>query len=212
MQAQRIELTYHSNAIEGNTLSLRETQLVLEGKSPAAQHDLREIYEARNHDRAYQLIETWAKQMQRRTLTERDILNLHATILTDIDRDAGRFRSERVRIAGTGFIPPSREKFEWLLPEMLTLASRSDIHPLLQSAELHYNLVAIHPFHDGNGRTARLLMNDHLLTRNLPPVVIRVDRRGEYLSALDDANRGNLLPFATHVAVSAISSIQLLLG
>jgi Fic family protein len=212
VESLRVELTYHSNAIEGSTLSLRETQLVIEGKSPARETDLREIYEARNHDRALRMIERWASEHPSDMLTEDDLLEVHRTVLADIaPADAGRFRSERVRIVGTGFVPPGSHKFAELIPRLVDLANRSGIHDVVQAAELHYNIAAVHPFVDGNGRTARLMMNYHLLRRAYPYAIIEVDRRGEYLEALDEANHGRPLAFARLVVESVIRSAEKLL-
>jgi Fic family protein len=212
-EAARIELTYHSNAIEGNTLSLRETQLVIEGLAPGGDRPLREIYEARNHDRALRLIEKWASERPDAPIEEADILDVHAQVLADIEPGAaGRFRTERVLIAGTGFVPPASHKFDAVIPAMITLANRPGMHPVLQAAELHYNLVAIHPFSDGNGRTARLMMNLHLLRHGFPTAVIRVTERSAYLAGLDEANKGRTEPFARFIAASLRRSIEHLIS
>ena len=209
IEALRIELTYHSNAIEGSTLTLRETQLVIEGKSPGGEKPLREIYEARNHDRAFRFIENWAAENLRKPLEEQDVLEVHARVLADIDPiGAGRFRDQRVLIAGSGFIPPGAQKIGELFGKMLILVNSPGLHPVLGAAELHYNLVAIHPFIDGNGRTARLMMNHHLLRHGFPFALIEVNERGKYLAALDEANHGRLEPFATFIAQSVIRSID----
>jgi Fic family protein len=85
------------------------------------------------------------------------------------------------------------------------------VHPVLAAAELHYNLVAIHPFIDGNGRTARLMMNHHLLRHGIPFAVIEINQRGKYLAALDEANHGRVEPFARVIAESLIRSIERML-
>src|SRR3954469_1936569 len=174
VEALRVELTYHSNAIEGSTLSLRETQLVLEGYAPPGGKTLREIYEARNHDRALRMTERWVDERPGPSpLTEEDLLDLHSEVLADIDpRSAGRFRDGRVLIKGTRFIPPGSHKFGDLIPRMLELANLEGVPPALQAAEFHDNIVAVHPFSDGNGRTARLLMNYHLLRQGYPHTII----------------------------------------
>ncbi|HRK31138.1 MAG TPA: Fic family protein [Tepidisphaeraceae bacterium] len=212
LESIRVELTYHSNAIEGNTLSLRETQLIIEGKSPGAERDLREIEEARNHDRALRQIEKWARDRPTSPLDLSALLDLHRTVLTDIDSAAGRFRSDRVRIVGTGFVPPGSHKFDALLPQLVDRAHRPQVHPVLQAAELHYNLAAVHPFADGNGRTARLLMNHHLLRRDFPYAVIELGERGLYLAALDHANLGRVEPFARLVLDAVVRTSLKLLG
>jgi len=214
VEALRIELTYHSNAIEGSTLTLRETQLVIEGYAPTSGKTLREIYEARNHDRALRGLEEWIEQRPSPSpLSEQDVLDIHAHVLADIDaRSAGRFRADRVLIQGTRFIPPGSHKFGELVPKMLELANRAGAHPVLQAAELHYNLVAIHPFTDGNGRTARLLMNHHLLRRGYPHTIIEVEDRAEYLTALEEANAGRCERFAAFILRSVARSIRRLIG
>jgi Fic family protein len=212
VEALRVELTYHSNAIEGSTLSLRETHLILEGHTPASSKPLREIYEARNHDRALRMLERWAEE-RTSPLTDQDLLDIHAEVLADIDAaNAGRFRSARVLIKGTRFIPPGSHKFDDLIPRMLELANHEGVPLALQAAELHYNLVAIHPFSDGNGRTARLLMNYLLLRHGYPHAIIDVGERAAYLSALEDANHGRCGPFAAFVLTSVEHSIQRLIG
>lgn len=214
VDALRVELTYHSNAIEGSTLTLRDTQLILEGHTPPGGKPLREIYEARNHDRAIRLVESWCRERSALApITDTDILDTHALVLADIDTNfAGRFRSERVLIKGTRFVPPGSHKFEQLIPAMLMLANRAGVHPAIQAAELHYNCVAIHPFSDGNGRTARLLMNYHLLRRGYPHTIIEVERRAEYLAALEEANSGRFEPFVSFVVLSVVRSIHRLIG
>lgn len=213
LDALRVELTYHSNAIEGNTLSLRETQLVLEGHTPAAGKPLREIYEARNHDRALRLVESWTSIPKPVRITEQHILDLHALILADIDdAAAGRFRGERVLIKGSRFVPPGSHRFDELIPAMLALAARTGPHPVLIAAELHYNFVAIHPFRDGNGRTARLLMNAALLRGGFPLTIVDVESRRDYLAALEEANQGRCTAFAGFIARCVERSVERLIG
>lgn len=213
LQALRIELTYHSNAIEGNTLTLRETQLVIEGKSPPGQKDLREIYEARNHDRALRLIEQSATARGEAALTENDLLSIHAQVLADIaPADAGCYRSGRVLIAGTGYVPPGSAKFGVLMPKLFELSELRGSHPLIIASELHYNLVAVHPFNDGNGRTARLMMNAFHLRHNFPYVVIEVTKRSEYLAGLDEANHGRTGGFIDLMIEAALSSVHRTVG
>ncbi|MBY0263726.1 MAG: Fic family protein, partial [Phycisphaerales bacterium] len=178
LEALRLELTYHSNAIEGSTLTLRDTQLIVEGLSPPGGKSLREVYEARNHDRALRVIESWGPVDADAAALERELLEVHSIVLADIDPPrAGRLRSERVLIAGTRFVPPGPHRFELLLPALLGRAGAGGLHPIAKAAELHYNLVAVHPFVDGNGRTARLMMNRLLLAHDYPLAVIDVGER-----------------------------------
>ncbi len=209
-----LRLTYHSNAIEGSTLTLRETQLIIEGYAPTSGETLREIDEARNHDRALRLLEERVEtHPMPAPLTEQDLLDVHAHVLADIAPNAaGCFRTDRVLIKGTRFIPPGSHKFGELIPRMLELANLRGVHPVLQGAQLHYNLVAIHPFTDGNGRTARLLMNYHLLRHGYPHTIIEVENRAEYLITLEAANAGRCEPFATFVVGCTERSIERLIG
>lgn len=212
IEALRTELTYNSNAIEGNTLSLRETQLVIEGKTPPGEKSLHEIYEARNHDRAVRQVEAWVSDGHAARISEHDLLELHAMVLRDIDvSSAGHYRTERVRIAGSSFVPPANHRFPELIAAAFERARSSDLHPALRAAEFHYNLVAIHPFADGNGRTARLMMNYLLMHADYPPALIEVRRRGEYLAALDDANHGRVEPLARRVLESIEQAMNQLL-
>ena len=213
VEAIRVELTYHSNAIEGSTLTLRDTQLVVEGREPNTGKSLREIYEARNHDRALRLVEGWASSRPGVALGEGDLLAVHREILADIDRaGAGRFRADRVLITGTRFVPPGSHKFAALIPLLLGRAGQPGLHPAIRAAELHYNLVAVHPFGDGNGRTSRLVMNHHLLRHGFPHAIIPVERRAEYLVALEEANGGRREMFTAFVLSCVEDSIRRLIG
>lgn len=216
IESVRVELTYHSNAIEGSTLSLRETQMILEGITPPGSKPVRELYEARNHDRALRLIERWCKErVGDWPITEEDLLAIHAAVLSDIDPAwAGRYRSGRVLIAGSRFVPPGPHKFAELLPLVMGRVNRvpAIIHPVLLAAECHDNLVATHPFVDGNGRTARLMMNLVLLRAGFPLAVIEVGERASYLAALDEANEGRADAFAGLVITAAERSLRRLLG
>jgi Fic family protein len=212
LEALRVELTYNSNAIEGNRLSLRDTQLVIEGKTPPGEKSLREVYEARNHDRALRRVDAWIAEGRDAPIAESEILELHALVLQDIDTvSAGHYRAERVRIAGTGFIPPGSHRFAELIPVTFERANATGLHPILRAAEFHYNLVAIHPFSDGNGRTARLMMNYLLMRNEYPPALIEVTRRGDYLAAIDDANHGRVGSFASVIVRGVERSLDALL-
>ena len=214
LEALRVELTYHSNALEGSTLSLRDTQLIVEGREPNTGKALREIYEARNHDRALRMIETWAgTRTNQNPITERDLLDVHAQILTEIDpARAGEYRTDRVLITGTRFVPPGSHKFAELVPALIALANGTSVHPVVHAAELHYNFVAIHPFADGNGRTARLMMNYRLMRDGFPAAVIPVERRSEYLNCLESGNGGNWEPFVQFVLDCSVASIRRVIG
>lgn len=186
-----IEYTYESNRIEGNTLTLRETDLVINKGLTVAGKSMREHMEAINHYEAILYIRDLAARQI--NLDEREIRNIHALVLRGIDRDnAGKYRSVPVLISGSRHTPPQ----PWQVPKLmeafgLWLASEApSLHPVLRAAEAHERLVTIHPFIDGNGRTARLVMNLILLREGYPIANIPgdTDSRIAYYSALEKSN------------------------
>ena len=187
----RVELTYTSNAIEGNTLSRRETALVVEKGLTVGGKSLIEHLEASNHARALDWVR---EQVGRRpeNLTEKDILHIHDVILKGIDDSmAGYYSSAPVRISGSRVVLPNPRKVPDLMAEFMAwLVSKKDLHPVEFAAEAHYRLVTIHPFVDGNGRTARLLMNMILLMLGYPAAIIRKRDRLSYLEVLEKAQLG----------------------
>lgn len=187
----RIELTYTSNAIEGNTLTRRETALVVEKGLTVGGKSLTEHLEATNHAHALD----WVKEQVKRSpasLTEKDILHIHDIILKGIDdANAGHYRSVPVRISGSAVVLPNPRKVPDLMQEFMKwLKNCSNVHPIELAAEAHYRLVTIHPFVDGNGRTARLLMNMILLMSGYPAAIIRKRDRLSYISSLEKAQLG----------------------
>ena len=190
----RVELTYTSNALEGNTLTRRETAMVVEKGITVGGKSLVEHLEATNHAQAFD----WIAEKSRKPLknfTENDLLALHKMILSGIDnQNAGFYRNVPVRLSGSRTVLPNPRK----VPDLMSafhqwLQSSQDIHPVDLAAEAHYRLVTIHPFVDGNGRTARLLMNFILLCHGYPPAIIRKSERGKYLDALEKAQTGGAL-------------------
>ena len=186
-----IELTYTSNAIEGNTLTRKETAAVVEKGLTIGGKTLIEHLEATNHAKALQKIMALAGSPTS-ALSENDILTIHATIIRGIDDDnAGRYRNISVRISGSRVILPNPAKVSKLMKDLMSwLKTDTDSHPIELAAEAHYKLVSIHPFVDGNGRTARLLMNLILLQHGYPPALIRKRDRLKYISSLETAQLG----------------------
>ncbi len=187
----KVELTFTSNALEGNTLTRRETALVVEKGLTVGGKALVEHLEATNHSAALDWVETQLSRSPA-TLRERDILQLHDIILRGIDTpNAGHYRSVSVRISGSTVILPNPRKVPDLMVEMVDwLRTCDSLHPVELAAEAHYRLVTIHPFTDGNGRSARLLMNMILLMSGYPPAIIRQRDRLAYISALEQAQLG----------------------
>ena len=207
-----LEWTYNSNAIEGNTLTMRQTMLVLREGLTIGGKSVREHLEVTNHKAAIDFVYGMLKN---KTISEKDVLEIHALILDRIDPfNAGFYRHERVMITGTDFSPPSPEKIPALMSGFAASFAKEPKEPLAAiefSAFVHFTLVDIHPFIDGNGRTARLLMNLFLMRHGFPPAVIQKSDRPRYYSSLDAAHKGNLLPFVELVARSVERSLGLYL-
>ena len=181
----RIELTYTSNAIEGNTLTRQETALVVEKGLTVEGKSIVEHIEAINHAKAYEYIQS-LKLNNITQITEQIILKIHETILQNIDsQNAGRYRNVSVRIAGSTVILPNPLKIPDLMEKFVNwLHNSKKILPEI-AIEAHLKFVSIHPFADGNGRTARLLMNLVLMTGGYPPVVISNKNRRQYIDIIE---------------------------
>jgi Fic family protein len=185
-----IEWTYNSNAIEGNTLSLKETQLVLEDGLTIGKKSLKEHLEAINHKSAIQFVGELASASQK--ITERNLREIHSLILKGIDpKYAGTYRDIPVRITGSAHTPPEPIALPGLMRSFARKRlEKSTDHPIVQAALAHFELVSIHPFVDGNGRTARLLMNLILIKNGYVPAVILKNDRKKYYDVLERANAG----------------------
>jgi len=206
----RVNLTYTSNAIEGSTLTEIETKVVLEdgitiGGKPMKDH-LAAVGHAKAYDHLYALLD-------QPTVSEEDLLALHQLVtLDDTGALPGQYRSKGVIITGSEFIPPKASEVVKLMQGFMTekLPSwQEQKHPVEAAALTHLELVHIHPFQDGNGRTARLLMN-LLLMKNgyaitiIPPVV-----RQDYIAALDTAHlTGDSQPFLNFISNMAYESLK----
>ena len=190
----RIGLTYSSNALEGNSLTESETKVVLEDGITIGGKPLKDHLEAIGHSEAFDLLYKLADSQE---ITEDDILGLHRLFYYRIDAGtAGKYRDRNVIITGTDFMPPAPTAVPSAMQEFLgNVPTLLQLHPVEYAAMLHLNLVNIHPFIDGNGRTARLLMNLALLQAGFPITIIPPIIRGDYISALRDSNKGDNTPF-----------------
>ncbi|WP_415060441.1 Fic family protein, partial [Flavobacterium sp.] len=187
-----IEWTYNSNSIEGNTLTLRETQMVLQEGITVKGKSLREHFEAKNHEKAIDYLYSLVNENY--TLRSIDILSLHELVLRMIeDEFAGRIRNGGVRITGANFVPPNANKVSDLLDELIDFVNSNplDLNDIELATVFHHKLVWIHPFFDGNGRTVRLAMNLLLMRKGFPPAIILKNDRKKYYEALNQANSGN---------------------
>ena len=184
-----IEYTYNSNAIEGNTLTLQETALVLEGitidKKPLKDH-----LEAVGHRDAFLYVEELVKNKV--PFSERIIKEIHTLVLMDRPEDRGVYRRIPVRIMGAYHVPPDPvlvpEQMERLVAEF---EGNKKLHPIERAALFHLKFEGIHPFVDGNGRTGRLILNLMLMQAGYPPINVKYSDRKRYYEAFDEYYRDN---------------------
>lgn len=189
-EALELEYTFESNRIEGNTLTLQETDFVINEGLTVSGKSMREHLEAINHNEAIEYIKELIEKDT--ILNEREVLTLHNLVLRGIDsKYAGKYRNVEVMIRGSQHVPPQpflvpkqmEDYFEWYV------LNKSKLHPVILAAEMHERLVTIHPFIDGNGRTSRLVMNLILLSHGLVIANIKGDTqsRMNYYKAIEKA-------------------------
>ncbi len=184
-----VRMVHESNAIEGNSLTLRETELVLSRGVTVSGKPLKDHIEALNLAKAWDKVKALAKPDS--NLSERDLLDLHQIILTRVEDDfAGSYRRGAVRIAGSNHVPPNAIKVPDLMEDLFK-ESQTITEPIERAAKLHHGIASIHPFTDGNGRTARLAMNFVLLAAGYPPISIPTELRKDYYTALEAADSGD---------------------
>lgn len=186
-----IAWTYNSNAIEGNTLSIQETELVINEGITIGGKTVNEHLEAINHAKGIEYLKDLVQK--KIDISEEIIKKLHMIILSSIDdSEAGNYRKTNVRIIGANHLPPQSIKIPKLMKEFIEWYYENEriISISEMASELHYKLVMIHPFIDGNGRVARLLMNLYLMRNAYPPgIILKVDRK-RYYRVLNEANLG----------------------
>ena len=208
-----LEWTYNSNAIEGNTLTLHETEIVLKSGMTIGGKTVNEHLEAINHKDGIAYIENIINQ--RSGLTEDVVKELHRLILKGIDDlEAGCYRRTNVRIFGARIIPPQAVKVKRLMDELFVwyYENYKQLEIPELAAHFHYKFVCIHPFIDGNGRVARLLMNLILMSNGYPPtVILKVDRK-KYYRVLNQGNIGDLNPFLNFIGRSIERSLIIYLN
>ena len=208
-----IEYTYESNRIEGNTLTLQETALVVNEGVTISGKSMREHLEAINHTEAISYIKDIAKQDIE--ISERTIKEIHALILHGIDREnAGRYRTVPVMISGSTHMPPQPYLIEKQMEDFILRFKQMEkekVHPVLIAAYLHDELVRIHPFIDGNGRTSRLLMNLYLLRNGYVIITLKGsnDAKVSYYMALEKSHTEHLPEdFQKLVVEAEIAALQ----
>lgn len=185
----KIGLTYTSNALEGNSLTETETKILLEDGLTVGGKPIRDYYEATGHGRAYNYIYSLTTGEE---IKEEQIKTIHRLFYSLIDdSQAGRYRKQRVFISGSNYVPPDPMTVPVLMAEFVNWLKESEgkFHPVKYAALAHKNFVFIHPFVDGNGRLARLIMNLCLLRSGYTIAIIPPILRGEYISLLEKAHR-----------------------
>jgi len=191
----RIGLTWTSNALEGNSLTETETKVVIEDGITIGGKPLKDHLEAIGHAEAFDCLQ---KLSRRTEITERDIRKMHKLFYYRIDEaNAGHYRKQNVIVTGTDFVFPAPGELNGLMAAFVDEIPhlRKEKHPIEFAALLHVRLLTIHPFVDGNGRAARLLMNLALLQEGYPVTIIPPVLRSEYLEAVRESNTGNVAPF-----------------
>ncbi len=225
----RLEFSYNSNHIEGNTLTYGETELLLIFDKTEGVHEMREYEEMKAHDVAYQLLQNLAVQNEQ-PLTENYIKELNQIILVkpfwkEAQTQDGQTTRRLIKVGdykefsnhvklqngemfyyATPIDTPIKmgELIEWYNIEV----EKKELHPIELAALLHYKFVCIHPFDDGNGRISRLLMNYVLLKNNLPPIIIKTADKKGYLNALNQADVGKVNSFITYIGDQLIWSLE----
>jgi Fic family protein len=224
-QKFKIEWTYNSNAIEGNTLTLQETSFFLQHGLTSKGKTLKEYLEVQNHADAIEFIQDIIKD--KRNITEGLIKELHALLLKGIDFimagpngsktkkyiKPGTYKAEPNHVVTMSgeihkYCEPIRVPEE--MEKLINFINNSKKHPVEVSAIAHHQFVAIHPFDDGNGRVGRILMNLILMKSGFLPVVIKNENREDYYRAIMEADTGNLRGFINLVASEEKNSLQLI--
>jgi len=202
----RLRHTYHSDAIEGNTLTLQETRLVLEEGITIGGKPLKDHIEARNDAEAFDLMIELVNS--KKNISQEIIQQIHEFVMKGILKNPGQYRTENIAIAGAKIRPPSYLKIVKLMDEYIQNIEKLKLQTIKKAAFIHHEFVRIHPFIDGNGRVARLITNFYLMKNGYPPIVIQKEDRKKYYKTLNKADQGNLSDFATFIARSVNESIQ----
>ena len=188
----QISHVYHSNAIEGNQLSLRETEIVLDTLSETnakGKYETEALSLNKANDYLYDLINGKA------SLGKKSLLELHSLIMEGSNEEGGIFRSKEVQIKGSNHTPPPAINVESQIDNLFQWITRSshDFSPIVMATILHHWLTWVHPFTDGNGRTTRMFFNFFLLQRGYPMIIVKLEDRDKYYDALIDADNGNII-------------------
>jgi len=203
-----IESTYNSNAIEGNRLTKSETRFVIEEGITIGGKSIREHFEAINHKKAIDFIESIVKEKKK--ITKEIICKINSLVLDNIEEEKGIYRLRKVHIGGASFVPPKPDLIPKLMDEFIKWLNENKKMNIADFVALaHEKFVFIHPFIDGNGRAARLLVNLLLMQKGFQPIVILKTERKKYIRTLEQAHKENYAPFVNFIARNMERSLSL---
>ncbi len=204
-----IAYTYNSNAIEGNTLTLQETRLVIQEGLTVSGKSLIEHLEAKNHPKAIAYIEN----MIDGKVKEQNILELHNILFNGYCENAGNYRNSQVYITGSDFMPPPAFEVPELMNSLVEWVNTNpeELRPIELAALFQHRIVSIHPFDDGNGRIGRLIMNVLLIKKGYPLTVVKQVDRKRYYDSLKKADANNFRPFVNFIARCVEQSLDIYL-
>lgn len=198
-----IEMTYNSNAIEGNSLTLKETYLVINEGLTIKGKPLKDHLEAKSHKEALDYLYELVEKDKKNTVSERFIRSLNQIVMRDVDWEwAGKYRNSAVIIGGADHKPPEALEIPKLMRNLIDWVgdNKKKMHPVELASVLHHKLVYIHPFFDGNGRTSRLAMNIILMQSGFPLAIVLKSDRKKYYQTLSLADKGDYIPFVNFIA------------
>ena len=210
----QIEMTYNSNAIEGNTLTLKETAWIIQEGITIKGKALKDHLEAKNQKEALDFLYELIDRSKRNTISERLIKEIHHLIVQEADAEiAGKYREGNVIITGADHTPPEglnvpdhmQALIKWIS------ANKSKLHPVELAAIVHHKLAYIHPFWDGNGRVSRIIMNIFIMQAGFPMAIILKNDRKRYYRVLSEADKGEYLPLCEFVAQAVNRSLVMYL-
>ena len=206
-----VDFTYNSNAIEGNTLTLRETALVVLEGLTISKKPLKDHLEAVGHKEAFNYVIKISKNNQ--DLTERIIKEIHALVLMNQPEDRGKYRELSVMISGADNIPPHPIEIPSKMEELLNEYKVDNRHPIIKVADFHINFERIHPFIDGNGRTGRLVLNLELIKAGYAPINVKFKDRDLYIDCFRDCEeKGDSSQFIEMVAKYELEELGVMYG
>lgn len=209
-----IEMTYNSNAIEGNSLTLKETYLVVNEGLTIKGKPLKDHLEAKNHQEALDYLYDLVEKSKKNTFSENLIRSLNQIVQQNIDKEwAGRYRNSAVVTSGANHRPPEAIVVPNMMREMTEWYSENKkMHPVELASIIHHKITNIHPFFDGNGRTSRLVMNIVLMQAGFPLVVVAKNDRKRYYATLSMADGGDYVPFINFIARATERTLDIYLN